>query len=293
MARGKWLVLVAGIVVSGGVAATVLDSVNTAGSTQSMAFAPMTPPAPGKVPGRIWEKAARPADAGWSEEALNSAWELATSMGSGAILVVHRGVVVASWGNVSEPYDVFSVRKSLLHALLGPLVESGALDLDATLAQLNIDDRAGLTATERTARVRDLLGSRSGVYLPAAYETRENAANRPRRGSHGPGEFFYYNNWDFNALGTIYERVSKGRIFEDFQQRIAAPLEMEDFSIAHTEYERDRVSEHPAYLFRMTARDLARFGLLYLRNGRWRDRQIVPANWIDLSVKSYSKEAQP
>ncbi len=38
----------------------------------------------------------------------------------------------------------------------------------------------------------------------------------------------------------------------------------------------------------MTVRDLARFGYLYLRQGKWQDKQIVPANWIRESTTAYS-----
>ena len=39
---------------------------------------------------------------------------------------------------------------------------------------------------------------------------------------------------------------------------------------------------------RMTARDMARFGLLYLRKGNWNGRQIIPPEWIERSTKAYS-----
>jgi CubicO group peptidase (beta-lactamase class C family) len=293
MAR-KSLWLVVGLVVVATVTAGVIAKELMHEPAEAATFIPASGPEHAiEVPGPHWKKAVRPSDVGWSEEALDGAWQFARQIGSGAIVVVQHGVIVATWGNVTEPYDIYSVRKSLLHALIGPLVESGTLDLDATLAELGIDDKGGLTAAEREARVRDLLSSRSGVYHPAAYEARDNAALRPSRGSHRHGEYFYYNNWDFNALGTIYERVSKGHIFEDFQARIAVPLQMEDFSLGYTEYVRERASDHPAYVFRMTARDLARFGLLYLRDGRWADRQIVPEAWIKTSIRSYTRGAQP
>ncbi|HSJ59317.1 MAG TPA: hypothetical protein VLC95_19180, partial [Anaerolineae bacterium] len=60
-------------------------------------------------------------------------------------------------------------------------------------------------------------------------------------------------------------------------------------SVRH--FERGR-SIHPAYRFRMSAKDLARFGLLYLRRGRWRDRQIVPSSWVDESTTSYSSPGE-
>ena len=70
--------------------------------------------------------------------------------------------------------------------------------------------------------------------------------------------FWYYNNWDFNALGTIYEQVVKASIFEEFKSRIADPLEMEDFRIADGSYVRGPESIHAAYLLD----DRARHGAL-------------------------------
>ena len=46
--------------------------------------------------------------------------------------------------------------------------------------------------------------------------------------------------------------------------------------------------KYPAYLFHASARDLARFGLLYLHHGRWGDRQLIPESWIAESTKPYS-----
>jgi CubicO group peptidase (beta-lactamase class C family) len=45
---------------------------------------------------------------------------------------------------------------------------------------------------------------------------------------------------------------------------------------------------HPAYLFKMSARDLARFGVLYQKLGNWKGNQIIPEAWIDESTMAYS-----
>jgi hypothetical protein len=47
-------------------------------------------------------------------------------------------------------------------------------------------------------------------------------------------------------------------------------------------------SRHPAHTFRMSARDLARFGQLFLRDGRWRDQQVIPAGWVERSTAPLS-----
>jgi hypothetical protein len=62
---------------------------------------------------------------------------------------------------------------------------------------LNIDDiPPSLTKEEKKATVSDLLKSRSGVYHEAAAESRDMVGMRPVRGSHPPGSFYYYNNWE-------------------------------------------------------------------------------------------------
>jgi CubicO group peptidase (beta-lactamase class C family) len=45
---------------------------------------------------------------------------------------------------------------------------------------------------------------------------------------------------------------------------------------------------HPAFPFRMSARDMARFGALYQKNGIWNGQQIIPGNWIEESTSVYS-----
>jgi CubicO group peptidase (beta-lactamase class C family) len=198
-------------------------------------------------------------------------------------------VVVAEWGDTAKPTELASVRKSLLSALIGIAVAEKKIDLDATLADLGIDDNPpSLSTAEKQATVRMLLQARSGIYHPALYETKEMAAHRPPRFSHPPGTFWYYNNWDFNALGTIYERVAGMGIYDALDRLIARPVGMQDFRPSDGEYFTGDASIHRAYPLRMSARDLARFALLYLRGGVWAGRQVVPADWVRESTRPYS-----
>jgi CubicO group peptidase (beta-lactamase class C family) len=203
---------------------------------------------------------------------------------------VQHGRIVASWGDVTRRLQLHSVRKSLLNALIGIAVAEGRISLDATLASLGVDDvEPALSDAEKQATVRQLMQARSGVYHVANYETDSERQRRPARGSYAPGSFWYYNNWDFNALGTIYEHAVGTSIFEAFQARVAQPIGMQDYRPSDGRYVRSGVSEYPANPFRMSARDLARFGLLYLRQGRWREHEIVPASWIKDSTTAWSE----
>lgn len=232
-----------------------------------------------------------PEEARWSAERLNELAAYADSVGYTAIVLAQGDKVFFSWGEVARSYQNHSIRKPLLSALYGFFVTEGTIDLDLTMEELGIDDiPPSLTPEESQATIRHLLQGRSGVYHPAAAEVPSMTANRPERGSHPPGTFFYYNNWDFNAAGTIFRQLTGKDIFGEFERRIAKPIGMQDFEpdSCHYNLEEQR-SQHPSYRFRMSARDLARFGILYLQDGVWEGEQIIPADWIEESTKTHSE----
>lgn len=256
------------------------------------------PPAEGtsrcQYPGPGALSSPSPVPSGWSENGLRRARSYRDSLASAALVALHRGEPVAVWGDPSRRYLVQSVRKSLLNAVIGVAVRMDSMDLTATLRELNIDDSPPLTPAEREATVEDLLLARSGVYHSALYDP---ADDRPERGSHPPGTRWFYNNWDFNALGTIFERESGRTIHGAFAEWIAAPIGMEDYRPSDVTYvtrgsltERfmGNESDHAAYLFSMSTRDLARFGLLYLCGGRWEDRQVLPESWVRATMSGKS-----
>ncbi len=241
-------------------------------------------------PAEAWVWAETPEALGWSSEKLAMARAYADRIGSAAVMIVDGGVVVDAWGDTTRNYLCHSMRKSLFSALFGLYVAEGVIDLSQTLGQLGIGDVTPLTETEKQATVADLLKARSGVYIPAAGESQSMIDARPERGSHEPGTFWYYNNWDFNALGTIFTWKMGGEsIFEAFQERIADPIGMEDFRPEELEYVYEPYSAHPYYGFTMSARDLARFGLLFLRGGRWEGEEVIPSDWVEESTTSYSE----
>jgi hypothetical protein len=231
-----------------------------------------------------------PEEVGYSSEKLEEARDFAEQSGYAAVMALYDGKVFFHWGDITKNYWCHSIRKPFLSALYGIHVTRDHINLDATLEDLNIDDiPPSLTPDEKQAKVEHLLKSRSGVYHEAAAEAQIMIDTRPERGSHLPDTFFYYNNWDFNALGTIFEQETDADIFEAFKREIADALGMEDFNVDNCYYQYElNKSMHPAYCFRMSARDMARFGILYQRNGNWKGSQIIPREWIDESTVPYS-----
>ncbi|MFC1725479.1 serine hydrolase domain-containing protein [candidate division KSB1 bacterium] len=236
-----------------------------------------------------WQMISNPDSAGWSSEKLQAAYEYSKGTQTAAVMIIYDGKVLYHWGEISRRFWIHSCRKSLMSALYGIHVKNGNIDLDKTMGELGIDDNPpSLTDEEKIATVRMLIKARSGVYHPAAAEAPSMRAARPERYSHAPGTFWYYNNWDFNALGTVFEQETGTKIFEEFKAKIADPVGMEDFRVDDGIYQYEDYSIHPAYHFRLTARDMARFGLLFLRNGMWNEEEIISEDWIEESTTSYS-----
>jgi CubicO group peptidase (beta-lactamase class C family) len=233
-----------------------------------------------------WQQYASPAEAGFDADLLERARVVADSVQSGAVMAVYRGSVLVAWGDVERKLELHSVRKSLVSALYGAAVAEGRVNLDQTLASLHFEDREPLTQLEKRARIRDIISARSGVYLPAAYAGADQDSERPARVSHAPGTQFFYNNWDFNVAGELYQQLMGEDVYAGFERRFAVPLGMQDFRAADgfLVYEPGK-SNYPAHTFRMSTRDLARLGQLYLQRGEWDGSQLLPSSWIAESTR--------
>lgn len=236
---------------------------------------------------------------GWNAAALKDAKAIFDGQDSAALVVLHKGELVASWGSVTKRYTAQSVRKGLLNSLVGTLWDAGKLDLDATLEELGINDTDPvLTDGERQATLRQLMQSRSGIFHSALYEVggwkrlRADLAKEEAAAGHDkypPGTYWIYNNWDFNAVGTIVEKISGQDIGPFFESAIARPIGMQDFRPEDVEYTtRDHgaerhfgnSSDHRAYVFNISTRDLARYGLLFLNRGEWDGTRILSEDWV-------------
>ena len=224
---------------------------------------------------------------GWDQSGLDSVVAFAKTLSTDTLLIVSGGRTVASLGDATRRYNLHSIRKALLSALVGQHAGRGPkrIDLDATLAQLDIDDAPDpLSPRQKRATVRHLVRSVSGIDHRAAAEEgqRRERTRRLGPGENEPGSKWAYNNWDYNALTTIFERRTGLSIGAAFMSGIAKPTGMKDFSAADVSYiAAPQVSRHRAAMFRMSGRDLALFGRLYLDGGTLDGKRLLPRSWID------------
>lgn len=210
------------------------------------------------------------------------------SLNTTAFTVLIGGDPVYHFGDVARSEGLYSasVRKSLLALLYGPYVVDGTIDLDMTLNELGLDDVEGLTDDERTATIRHLLQSRSGVYHPVS-NGGDSDEERPERGTYAPGEHFFYNNWDFNVAGHVFTQLTGENIYTAFDKKIGQRIGLLDYDPVRnqqrlvSEFEWRDASKYPPYFFTMSARDFARIGQLVNQRGKWDGEQVIPEEWVD------------
>jgi CubicO group peptidase (beta-lactamase class C family) len=231
-------------------------------------------------PGKDWEYETNGLPRLTSQEVESYLHTLDTT----ALLVVRHGRVIYQYGDITRLSYLASARKSVLSMLYGPYVASGKINLDATLKELRMSDVGGLLPNEEQAKVVDLITARSGVYHLAS-NPGDLLFMAPRRGSKAPGTWWLYSNWDFNAAGAAFEQMTGTNIYDALRDNLAIPLGMQDFQRLRQEKSGDSArSRYPAYHMWLSTRDIARLGLLMLHEGKWREQQLIPAEWVRRST---------
>jgi CubicO group peptidase (beta-lactamase class C family) len=236
------------------------------------------------VPGAEWQQAS-PESVGYSSAMLEALLGWVKTQDTTSMMVVVQGRVIFSYGDVSHTSKVASVRKSVLGMLYGKYVFDNTIDIDKTVKQLGLDDKQPFLPMEEKATLVQLLAARSGIYLPQREHPESLSAwdqgrYMPPRGSAYPGSQFVYNNWDFNAAGTAFEKLTHKGIYEALQTDLAVPIGMQDYAVAKQKKNDSPDSVHPEYAMYLSTRDMARLGLLMLDSGVWNGKTIVPGDWV-------------
>jgi CubicO group peptidase (beta-lactamase class C family) len=223
-----------------------------------------------------------------------------------AVVVVHHGRLVLErydgllpqWDKPGKPVvrDTpllsWSMAKSMLHAVVGMLVAEGRLDLDVPAPVPGWD---GPDDPRGAITLAHLLAMRDGLDFVEEYEDPEHsdvlqmlfgtgqadmaafAADRPLAAP--PGERFNYSSGTSNIIsGIVARELGPGRPYREFlAERLFGPLGM---TTATTTFDDAGTWVAASYAY-ATARDYARFGLLYLRDGLWEGDRLLPEGWVD------------
>lgn len=218
-----------------------------------------------------------------------------------ALLVIRDGEIIyeryAAPTTASTPHLTWSISKSLMATVLGVAYGEGLFALQDPVVKFYpaLNNHPAIT-------LADLLHWASGLDWQEDYEyaplkssvvamlyTRGHADMAAFTAAHDsfapPGQAFRYSSGDSNLLAAaLKSMVGPGRYADYPWTALFAPL-----GIRHAVWERDAtgtfVASSYAYL---TARDLARIGLLMARDGRWHDRQLLPRDWVAFSRQPFA-----
>ncbi|MEG5264547.1 serine hydrolase [Pseudomonas sp. JDS28PS106] len=211
-----------------------------------------------------------------------------------ALLVIGNGEILyeryAGPTTVDTPHLTWSISKSVLASVLGVAFGEGRFGLDDPVARFYPAFEA-----HPDIRIRDLLNWTSGLDWQEDYEyaplnssvvamlyTRGRgdmagfAAGHPRYAT--AGSHYRYSSGDSNVLAAALKTMVGAEAYPDYPwTALFDPLGIRS-AVWETDHSGTFVGSSYVY---MTARDLARIGLAMQRGGRWRQRQIIPTQWID------------
>jgi len=210
-----------------------------------------------------------------------------------SLLVLHRGKIVyenyAEGWNKDSPHFMASVTKSFLSALVGIAIGEGYIEgVDQKVIEFYPDAAiAPGQESKRDMTIEHLLTMTSGLPGDSDQYDWENwcwwdagdagrvAFETPQMTA--PGKRYSYSSGpSCQTLAGIVSRATGKNLFAYANEKLFEPLGMKSV-------EWDAAadgSNFGGYGLSMTPRDMARFGYLYLNNGRWEDKQIIPAQWV-------------
>jgi CubicO group peptidase (beta-lactamase class C family) len=226
-----------------------------------------------------------------------------------ALVVIQGGrLVLERYGKGRGPEDTchsWSKAKSITQALVGILAMDGRLDIHAPA---DVPEWSGAGDPRSAITLDQLLRMSSGlkfteVYLPdqpsdvipmlfgeGAEDVAAFAAAMPL--AHEPGAFWSYSSGTTNIVSRIAARAlgAAGPDFEAFMRaRLFDPLGM---TSATPKFDAAGTFIGSSFCF-ATPRDFARFGLLYLRDGVWEGKRLLPEGWVDYArTKTWQQEPE-
>ena len=216
----------------------------------------------------------------FSADSLRSAADYLKERNGHAMLVYHRDKLVFEeyfngW-SADKPHRLASGTKSFSGAMLAAAVEDGLLKLDEKVADTIVEWKDSPRKLQIT--IRHLLSLASGIY---GGSTREPSPSYARAviiadAKFWPGARFQYGPIPFQVFGELMRRklAEKNESVEAYlKRRVLDPIDLKPSRWVKDE---DGNIHLPNGAI-MTAREWAKFGLLIQHQGKWRDRQIVPA----------------
>ncbi len=231
-------------------------------------------------PAAEWQ-VAKPETQAMSSEGLEKVGGWLKEHGSKTGMVVRHGRIVGQWyfddAKPESKYIVYSTTKSFASTAAGLAIAADKLKLDSKVGDFF---PAAEPPAKREITVRQLLSMSSGAHndnliLPRTDLFEYVLSKLPM--DFAPGEKWDYNNSGLSLLSPVIHKATGQNIDQLLDQQIFRKI-----GIPREEWTwEDRDGTPLPYSgLHITARSLARFGLLFLNKGSWRGEKIISSDWV-------------
>lgn len=202
------------------------------------------------------------------------------------MLVRHGQVIAEGWWapyDADSPHALYSLSKSFTSTAVGMAVAEGKLTLDDEVLKFFPDDAPAEPSRNLQAmRVRDLLRMSTGQQTepprPADQPWVRSFLAHPV--PFKPGTHFLYNTSATYLLSAIVQKATGETVLDYLRPRLFEPL-----GIDRPTWEASPQGVSAGgYGLSVRTEDVAKFGQLYLRKGKWGGRQLVPASWVEAAT---------
>jgi len=219
-----------------------------------------------------------------------------TRPGCKSLLVVRHGMLVYEeyfHGERKENIsNVYSVTKSVTSAMMGIALDEAKIE--------GVDIRvAGFFPEYFTPFIRPLkreITIGHCLTMSTGWSDRGSGRERDWRRSvvwsdleFHPGEKWVYRNGPVHLMAGIIEKILHGSLADLTRQRLFDPMKIRGWSW-NTDDQGHPFGSHGLFL---RPQDMAKFGYLYLRGGRWKNLQLVPAGWVKESTRFQIPRTEP
>lgn len=257
-------------------AATTLPTVPTTAPPTTVPATPAPTEEPvvdGYVPADDEWAAVTAADAGFTDDGLAAVVELVGSSNSDSLVILWEGRILAEqyWrsATAATTRDVASVQKSIVSTLVGLARARNLIDLDEPVSDFLGDGWTNASVVdERIIRVHHLMTMTSGL------------APRTLRTAAQPGTVWDYNTDAYQKLRQVLEVVAGTDINSLTNEWLLRAIGITTESPWRQRSRAVDATGDALWGLRLAARDMARFGLLAMRGGRWLSEQITDPGWF-------------
>jgi CubicO group peptidase (beta-lactamase class C family) len=217
-------------------------------------------------------------------------------------LVIRRGYVVAEWGDTERPDPTYSVAKSLLSTITGIALDRGLIGkVDDPVAALIKDggydspQNSRVTWRHHLQQESEWEGEMWGKNANFIGTEAFGRAERKPRAIQAPGAFYEYNDVRINRFALSLLRIFKKPLPDVFRDEVMNPIGASStwkwvpYTNAYLDIDGKRMASVSGGTrwgggVWINSYDMARFGLLWLRNGKWGSKQIVSPGYVKMAT---------